>query len=197
MVLEAMTAALDQEPGIEIVDRARSFSSAATVVRSRAADVIVTDYQLGDGLGTDLVGLAQARNPPVPILLISGTDDKKAIEAALTAGCSGFVSKAQGFEQLVDAVIAVAGGAAVFPAILLSQTLGDERAGAETDLSPRELEILQLLAEGRSIAEISDQLHLSVHTIRNHVKQILTKLDAHSQLQAVVNGARRGLIHIR
>ena len=129
------------------------------------------------------------------MLLITGTDERKGVEAALASGCTGFVSKSQGFDELVQAALAVARGAAVFPASLLTEALHEE-APAPADLSPRELEVLQRLANATSVSEISDEMHLSVHTVRNHVKQVLAKLGARSQLEAVVIAARRGYVTI-
>lgn len=197
MVLDAVTAALAQHDEVEIAGRATSHEEALKLLVMRTADVIVTDLHLGDGRGTELVAHAAGMNPPIPVLLMTGTNDRKGIEAALSSGCAGFVSKSQGFNQLLDAVLAVARGAAVFPAALLSQTLIEEATPDDSGLSRRELEVLQLLAEANSVPEISKMLHLSVHTIRNHIKQVLSKLGAHSQLEAVVIGARLGYVNIQ
>jgi len=196
MVLDAMREALGSRPVIEVVGWARSYHEAIELLTMRTADVLVTDLNLGDGRGTDLAAYASQMSRPIPVLLITGTDDKKGLEVALASGCAGFVSKTQGFGQFVDAVVAVASGAAVFPASLLSRTLGNDSTADDSDLSRRELEVLQLLAHAKSVPEISASLHLSIHTVRNHVKQVLSKLDAHSQLEAVVMGARRGLVEI-
>ena len=195
MVLDAMVAGLAAQDAIEIVGQAGSYQEALDLLSMRPTDLIVTDFELGDGRGTDLAAYAAHLQPPVPVLLITGTDERKGVDAALSSGCNGFVSKAQGFDELVHAVLAVARGAAVFPASLLSQALHDEPAAA-TALSPRELEVLQRLANARSVGEISEEMHLSVHTVRNHVKQVLAKLGARSQLEAVVIAARRGFVAI-
>ena len=195
MVLDVMSATLAEHDQIEIVGIARSRQEAVALVKMSSADVIVTDYELGDGRGTDLVEVASQANPPIPVLLLTGIDDKRGIEAALASGCAGFVSKAQDFDQLVDAVVAVARGAAAFPASLLSRTLGEDPASV-SDLSPREVEVLQLLAEAKSVPEIAALLYISVHTVRNHIRQVLSKLGAHSQLEAVVLGARLGIVDI-
>lgn len=197
MVLDAMAAAMRRREGIEIVGLADSTEQALELLDTTTASVVVTDFELGDGRGTDLVTRASQLDPPVPVLLITGTDDLRGIEAALASGCAGFVSKSQGMDQLVEAVMAVARGAAVFPAALFSRARGsDLDASARSGLSSRELEVLNLLAGARTLTEIAASLHLSQHTIRNHIKQILLKLGAHSQLEAVVIGVRSGLIEI-
>ncbi len=196
MVLDAMAAAMGLHPEIEIAGTAGSFDDAVAMLALSTVDVVVTDLHLGDGRGTDLVEYASRLNPPIPVLLITGTDGRRAVDAALSSGCAGFVSKSQGFERLVDAVVAVARGAAVFPAALLSATLVAERSD-RAGLSPRELEILQLLADASPVPAIAERLHLSTHTVRNHVKRVLVKLGAHSQLEAVVIAARDGIIELR
>ncbi len=196
MVLDAMTAAMSQRREIEVAGTASSFDQAVELLALSTVDVVVTDLHLGEDRGTELVAHASRLNPPIPVLLITGTDGRKAVDAALASGCAGFVSKSQGFERLVDAVLSVASGAAVFPAALLSATFDAERRDRR-NLSPRELEILQLLADARPVPAIADELHLSGHTVRNHVKRILVKLGAHSQLEAVVVAAREGIVEFR
>lgn len=196
MVLHALTTSLALHERVEVVATATSYATAMDTLESTPCDVVVTDLELGDNLGTELVAPAGRLDPPVPVLLITGTDDRRGIELALDAGCAGFVSKGRGFESLVDAVLAAASGAAVFPAELLSAALGESSSRSPHDLSARELEVLQHLASAHNVSQIADALHLSPHTVRNHVKQVLAKLGARSQLEAVVIGARTGLIEI-
>jgi DNA-binding NarL/FixJ family response regulator len=196
MVLDAITSSLARRDEFEVAGRARSVDQAIDLLKLSTVDVLVTDLHLEDGIGTDLVTYASRLNPPVPVLLITGSDGRNAVDAALASGCAGFVSKADGFERLVDALLAVARGAAVFPAALLSASLVRVPA-RDHSLSARELEVLQLLANALSVPVIAERLHLSTHTVRNHVKQILTKLDAHTQLEAVVIAARSGIVELR
>ncbi len=195
MVLDAITSALARRDDIEVAGRARSVEEAIGLLKLSTVDVLVTDLHLSDGTGTDLVTYASRLNPPIPVLLITGSDGRNAVDAALASGCAGFVSKVDGFERLVDALLAVARGAAVFPAALLSASLVADPA-RDHSLSARELEILQLLANALSVPVIAERLYLSTHTVRNHVKQILSKLDAHTQLEAVVVAARAGIVEL-
>ncbi len=195
MVLEAMVAGFGMRSEFEIVGTANSLASAIELISMRPADLIVTDFELGDGQGTELVAQVTKRQPSTPVLLITGTDERRGVDAALASGCNGFVSKTQGFDELAQAALAVARGAAVFPASLLNRALHEE-PDAPADLSPRELEVLQRLANAASVSDISEEMHLSVHTVRNHVKQILAKLGARSQLEAVVIAARLGYVTV-
>ncbi len=196
LVLDTMSAAIEATDEIRVVGTASSLADAMELTTTRPADVLVTDLQLGDGRGTELVEHARSRQPPVAVLLITGHDDVKGVHAAVEAGCSGFVSKTQGFDDMIDAILAISRGAAVFPAELLYRSLDDGGPPNEDDLTRRELEVLQMLAEARSVPEIARSMHLSPYTVRNHIKQILAKLDVHSQLAAVVKAARRGYVEI-
>lgn len=198
MVREALGTALDARATIEVVGSAEGVGQARTILAADGPriDVVVADLQLGDGQGTDLVELVSFRDPPPSVLVITGTDDRRGLDLALRTGCSGFVSKTQGLDRLVDAVVAIAAGTAVFPVGLLANVTRDGDASVGATLTPREREVLQMLAEACSIDDIAARLVLSPHTARNHVKAILSKLHARSQLEAVVVGARHGLVDI-
>lgn len=198
MVRDAMVAALAVHDDIALVDAVNSVGAATEAISRGRADVVVTDLELGDGTGTELVAMCQTLDPPPAVLLITGTDEQEGIQQALAAGCAGFVSKADGFDTLVDAIHIAARGGAVFPAALLNTALASPSSTATNvaGLTEREIEVLQLLAEARTTTEIAEHLYLSPHTVRNHIKQVLAKLGAHSQLEAVVIGARTGIVTI-
>ena len=194
LVRDALAEALADHPEIVVAGVAGSRAEGEGLLRALAIDAVVADLQLGDGLGTDLVPVAQERDPAPPVLLMTGTDDRKGLSEALAAGCAGFVSKGQGLDRLVEAVLVVAGGAAFFPASLLDQVM--RNPAPRRDLTDRETDVLGLLADARTVTEISELLHLSPHTVRNHVKQVLAKLGARNQLEAVVIAAREGLVDL-
>lgn len=196
MVLDGMTAALGNHALLTVAATASSLKEGLRGLADHQVDVVVTDLELGDGLGTELVAAAAKLDPPPAVLLITGTDDRRGVSEALAAGCAGFVSKGQGFDRLVDAVHSVANGAAVFPAELLGESLGVRADSRSNALSEREREVLQLLAVARTAKDIADELYLSEHTVRNHIRQVLAKLEARSQLEAVVIGARLGIVAI-
>ena len=113
------------------------------------------------------------------------------------AGCSGFVTKAESLDTVLAAVRAAAVGEAVInPALLarLLPRLGGRPRGRNPDLTPREREVLELVARGGTNAQIADELVLSTDTVRNHVSSILSKLGVHSKLQAAAVAVQRGLV---
>lgn len=196
MVLQGLLAALSAEPDLDVVASASSVAEFRALVGDLETDVVVTDWQLQDGTGAEIAEMANAAVEGVAVLMISGFRDDRTVSAALEAGCSGFVGKGAGVHELARAIRTVMTGAAVFPADMLSSVVRRERADDGNLLTTRETEVLSLLAAAKTVDDIAEQLYLSVHTVRNHVRAILNKLNAKSQLEAVVEGVRAGLVRV-
>jgi DNA-binding NarL/FixJ family response regulator len=199
MVARGLEAALAGEGDLDVVGIAGSVDEGVRRFGQLAPDVVVMDYRLPDGDGTDATRRIRGLDADATVLLLTGADDPSVVSAALEAGCSGFVSKGRDVEELASAIRAVSRGAAVFPADLLARALGPatdlQQPGA--DLTAREREVLAMLADGCSTEEIGSTLFLSLHTVRNHVRNILSKLHARTKLEAVVIAARAGLVDLR
>jgi DNA-binding NarL/FixJ family response regulator len=199
MVARGLQAALVEEPDLEVIALASTVVDGVNRFSQLRPDVVVMDYRLPDGEGTEATRQIREVDDDAPVLLLTGADDPSVVSAALDAGCSGFVSKDRGVDELASAIRAVARGAAVFPAGLLARALSAPSTPASVggDLTGREREVLTLLAAGNSTEEIGGQLFLSLHTVRNHVRNILTKLHARTKLEAVVVAARAGIVDLR
>jgi DNA-binding NarL/FixJ family response regulator len=199
MVARGLEASLADEPDLEVVGIATTVDDGVLRFRQLSPDVVVMDFRLPDGDGTEATRRIRAIDADAAVLLLTGADDPGVVSAALDAGCSGFVSKGRDLDDLTSAIRAVARGAAVFPAGLLNRALSPEppSTGTGADLTAREREVLGLLADGRSTEEIGTELFLSLHTVRNHVRNILTKLHARTKLEAVVIAARAGIVDLR
>ncbi len=192
MVRDGLISAIDAADRLTIVGDAPDLTNAIAVADRCDPDVVVCDYHLPDGRGSDLparLGQSRAR-----VLLVSGVDAQIAVRSAVAGGCAGFVAKAEGIDELITAIQHVAEDRAVFPAGLLSDVALTEAAGPE--LTPREREILGLLATAASSQEMAETLHLSLNTVRNHVRSTMTKLGATTRLEAVVVAARHGLVDL-
>ena len=159
------------------------------------------DYGLPDMSGTEVAAQLRAPDPNACVLMVTGHDYSETVVAqALEAGCAGFVSKERGVTELATAMRAAThrrGGVPRRPPRRGDPPLARQRNEFRA-YSPRvKREVLGLLAEGRSTDEIQQQLFLSQHTVRNHVRNVLNKLGARTKLEAVVMAARSGLVDLR
>ena len=196
MVRDGLVAVLGAEDDLAVVGSAGEVAAAGALLVELRPDVLVTDYQLPDGTGLDLAAQAVAAGLPTVVLVISGIDKPAMIEEAVRAGCAGFLSKGRDTTDLAAAVRSIAEGTAVFPVAVLRRVVRAPERSLTDPLTDRETEVLQLLARPLSVAQIAAELFVSIHTARNHVRAVLAKLDASSQLEAVVNAVRLGLIEI-
>ncbi|MCP3913699.1 MAG: response regulator transcription factor [Actinomycetia bacterium] len=196
LLLDALLDALEQNSWIEVVASFRSVSDFEAAVDGLNVDVVVTDLELGDGSGTHVVRLARQR-AGAEALLMTGQGDDRGVSAALECGAAGFMSKTASLGQLIAAIRTVGDGSAVYPAPLLQQQLaGSDPTSIAVPLTEREDVVLQCLARGLNASQIGAALNISVHTSRNHIRSILTKLQAQSQLEALVIAVRGGLVEI-
>lgn len=198
MLAEGVAAYLRQADDIEVIGVTATGQQTMESLAERAADVVLLDFRLPDTAGDELATQILERWPQTRILMITANDDAEVIVRAISAGCHGFLPKGRSASDLLAAVRAVHAGEAVFDPTSLARALPQMRhqrrdRAVGDDLTPREREILQFLAEGVTTTGIAGRLVLSQATVRNHVQNILTKLDAHSKLEAVTIALRHGL----
>jgi DNA-binding NarL/FixJ family response regulator len=177
-----------------VVGTADDARSARTLVARRRPDVAIVDINLPDGSGIDLTRALIQDNPDVGVLLYTGIDDQETLAAALDCGARGFALKAGAPEELLGAIRTVAAGEAyVDPRLrpLLLARFTTERIGV---LSPREREVLDLLAQGLTGEQVATRLSLSPETVRTHVRNAMDKLEAHTRVHAVAIALRQGEI---
>ncbi len=158
---------------------------------------MVLDFHLPDGDAPEIAGKILASRPGTRILVLSGSGGDRSLLAALDAGCLGFVTKDKAVEELVAAVRHVHAGEAYVPAAMLGALLpriGRRFDHPGADLTDRERQVLHCLGDGMTNPAIAEQLFLSVHTVRSHVQGVLSKLGAHSKLEAVAIATREGLL---
>lgn len=197
MVVQGLLRILGEQSDIEVVATAGTVEDAAASARMHRPDVVLMDYELPDGNGIQAAERIRADRPDTKVVMLTSYTDESVLVAAIEAGCSGYVTKHKVVEEVVDAVRAAAAGEALIsPAMLarLLPKLRPSKRGLGSDLTSREIEVLKLLAEGLSNQAIADKLVISVHTVRHHVQNIITKLDVHSKLEAVATAAKEGLI---
>jgi DNA-binding NarL/FixJ family response regulator len=200
MFATSLALALEQESGLpelSVQGTAASLAEARSWVATSPPDVLLIDHRLPDGLGVQALPELKRLAPKMRIVLMSAAVDDMALVAAIEGGASGFLSKSATVDELVQAIRAAAvGEVLVSPALLarLLPRLSRDRLGIGTELTPREVEVLEVLSRGLSNSGIADELGISVNTVRNHVQNILTKLGVHSKLEALAVAVREGIL---
>jgi DNA-binding NarL/FixJ family response regulator len=173
---------------VEIVGEAESVADAVPMIRELDPEVVLLDVHLGDGGGEAVIAGVAPERPGVKFLALSVSDAAEDVIGVIRAGARGYVTKTISGTELADAIERVAEGDAVFSPRLAGFVLDAFRAGdrvgddAELDeLTPREREVLQLIARGYRYKEIAARLHLSVKTVEAHVSSVLRKLQLSSR----------------
>lgn len=204
LFLDALARRLEVEPALHLVGRETSAVDARRTLAHVQADVLIVDAQLDNENGIELVAHALHDHLVPAAVVVTAHDNVEVAAQAVRAGARGFVSKLDHIDELVDTVAAVHQGETRLPNRLLAGILGElQRASREDDellrrldmLTDREREVLAMLASGADRQAIARSLFISAHTVRTHVQRILTKLNVHSQLEAVSVALRAGLQH--
>jgi DNA-binding NarL/FixJ family response regulator len=203
-VREAIAVMFDRAAGFEVVGQAGSLGEARTMLKN--VDVALVDLGLPDGFGGDLIKELRSVNPRAQALVLSAGLQRRETARAIESGAAGALDKTISLDEVVDAVRRVQAGETLVPldeVVELLRLAARERERDHRDrdaidsLSPREREVLQLLADGLDTQEIAGRLHIAARTERNHVASIFGKLDVHSRLQAVLFALRHGIVNVR
>ena len=198
MFAQSLARLLADEPDIDVLGVAEEAPTALAQAAELHPQVVLVDYLMPSMDGVAMTAELKRIDPTMSVVMLTGSADDRVLLAAIEAGCSGFVTKDRAADEVVHAVRAAAAGEAlVSPALLgrLLPRLGRGYHETGSDLTEREREVLSLIAHGWTNAVVAARLHLSVNTVRNYVQSILTKLDAHSKLEAVAIAVRAGVIH--
>ena len=198
IVAEGLASLLEDYPEITITGIAFSVSEIIPAVEKATADVAVIDYRLPDGTAYEAVERLRSRSPSTAIVVISADAGHEPLLAAIELGARGYLVKSATGEEIVQSIRAVAAGETVIPADLIMRALARHREGSRQremhahlldSLTPREKQILTLMTQGADNRTVAERLHISYATVRTHVRSILAKLGARSQLDAVAKAA--------
>jgi DNA-binding NarL/FixJ family response regulator len=194
---------IEGEADLSICGIARSGADAvAAALRNRAA-VVLIDFELPDMSGPAAAAMIRAKRPDVAIVFHSAEDSETALVDAIDAGASAYLTKSATPAEIVEAVRRGGHGEVLIPPALFAKAVerernmkakGQDRARVSRLLKDRELEVLNLLAEGLDTTSMARRLGVAPHTVEWHVSHVIEKLQVHSKLQAVVAAARLGLI---
>jgi DNA-binding NarL/FixJ family response regulator len=201
-VAEAVAMAIDTQPDLDCVGTAGTIAEGRRLAAELRPDVIVIDVELPDGDGIDAVPDLRRDNPRTRVLVLTGHTAVGVLARAASAGVCGFLPKESGIQEVLRAVRVARDGGMIVNNATLSGVLSRIAATAQQGggvsavelFTPRELDVLRGLASGNDPQNIARDLGMSINTCRGHVKSILGKLGAHSQLEAVVIALRRGLL---
>ncbi|RVU15884.1 response regulator transcription factor [Streptomyces antnestii] len=200
-VAEGLWALLDDYDDLTVVGWADSVAEAEPMTQQLSPQLALIDYRLPDGTGADAAARIRAHDPAIAVVILSADTSDSALLAAVEAGASGYLLKSAGGDEIAAAIRAAAAGETLIPARTLMEVLARHRESARlTDqqterlesLTAREQEILALMTQGLDNRAIADRLTISYATVRTHVRGILEKLEARSQLEAVAKAADWG-----
>jgi len=198
---DGLAALVEATPDLELAGVAADGPEIVALVSEQSVDVVLMDLSLPTMSGVDATALITTRSHPPAVLVVTMVDDDDTVVAALRAGARGYVLKGAPGDEIVAAVRTVAAGGAVFGAGVAGQVLaltGEARKQAarseDDDLTDRERQVLELLAEGMSNSQIARRLDLSLKTVQNYVSRILDKMQVSDRTQAALR-ARDDLVH--
>ena len=182
---------------VEIVAEAEDGRSALAEIQKHLPDVALLDYKLPELDGVAVTHAVVREQLRTRVLLVSAFVDSGVVYKALETGAAGFVSKEARREQIADAVLACARGENVVPPDVAAGLVSEIRLRKSSDapaLTPREQQILHLIAAGKSLPQIAKELYLGLTTVKTHVQHLYEKLGVSDRAAAVAIAMRRGLI---
>jgi DNA-binding NarL/FixJ family response regulator len=193
---------LDKYPDFQVVGEAEDGLQALEMIKSLQPDVAIRDIRMPKLNGIEVVHRMKTFSPDTKALILTAYDDDDYILALMEAGASGYLLKTAGEKELVDSINTVYSGEPVLhPAIAMKiARLWAQRGAANKqpspELSPRELEVLELTARGLRNKAIADKLGISTRTVEGHINGILAKLGVSSRMEAVLEAVSRRLVSI-
>ncbi|HVP01141.1 MAG TPA: response regulator transcription factor [Solirubrobacteraceae bacterium] len=189
---------LDRQPDIEVVGEAADGAEAVERTLALRPDLAIVDVSMPLLTGIQATREIKAHAPEIDVLVLSMHDDERYVFEALKAGASGYVLKREADQDLVDAVRSIARGEPFLTnaatETLVREWMADEATGPREPLSPREQEVLKLIAEAHTNRSIGEILHLSEKTVESHRANILRKLGMRDRVELVRYAIRRGLV---
>ena len=193
IVREGMAAIVNLQPDMMLAGAAATGSEAIERFIELRPDVALVDLQLPDMSGFDLIKKIKAKSPNARVIILSSHEGDVDIQRALEAGAQGYVAKGLVREELLETIRSVHAGKRRLPAAV-AQKLAEHMA--DEPISPRELEVLSLMAGGKRNKEIAGELSIAEDTVKMHVRNILSKLQVNDRTEAVTSALRRGIIHL-
>jgi len=197
VVAEGLAALIDSQGDLKVVGQAGTVAECADRAAEVRPDVVLLDFRLPDGTGADAASGIREVRPDAKMIFLTREDSDAARFAAVQSGASAFVHKSRAASEVVAAIRDVARGMMLITPRTIATLLAKRRAiDAQLErLTPREKEVLRLLAEGLSSRSVAAELGISYTTVRTHIRSLGSKLGVHSKLEAIVKARELGLIN--
>ena len=203
IVCEGLKKILQSDPEIKVIGIANNGQQALDLVRHQTPDLVLMDLQMPIMNGVQAIRQLRKTHPDLPVIVLTTYMDDKWLFDAIRAGATGYLLKDSPRQELIDAIKGTLSGNVYLDPSVARKVLDSVATSPEpiesdenVDLSQRERDILQLLVEGLSNAEIAHRLYLSEVTVRNYLSSLFVKLDVSDRTQAVVVALRRGLVSL-
>lgn len=188
-----IAAIINAQPDMEVIGQAGTAAEAIRIFSEAQPDLTLMDLRLPDRNGVEAIRSIRASSPKARIVVLTTYEGDEDIHQALQAGAQGYLIKGMPHDALIKALYRVHAGHRFLPQ-LVTEALSARMPGS--NLSQRELEVLQLLFAGKSNREIAELLDIKEATVKSHVSVILMRLNVTDRTQAVVEGLKRGLVHL-
>jgi len=199
-----LTMLLTVEPDIHIVGEAGDGATAAALAAASSPDIVLMDVRMPKLSGIEAITAVRNAAPDARIVMLTVSDEEADLYEAIKGGASGYLLKDASIDEVAQAVRVVADGQSLISPSMAMKLLDEFKQMSRTDrsqpatprLTERELEVLRLVAQGLNNREIAKQLFISENTVKNHVRNILEKLQLHSRMEAVMYAVREKLLDI-
>jgi len=198
---QGLASLLQQYPEFDVVGQAANGNEAVARAKQFQPDVVIMDICMPGGNGVAATIALQQTLPQTKVVMFTVSDKDNDLFDAIKAGARGYLLKSVELQELIDSIKLVANGEAIISPAMASRLLDEfkqdkERAGKDPgELSQREREILQLVAEGTNTKHIADLLYISETTVKSHLRSIMQKLHARNRAEAVALAANKGLLN--
>lgn len=201
---EGLQALFSAMPDIELVGQAANGEETIALVEELQPDIVLMDINMPGLNGIEATRRILSANPATGVIMVTMLEDDASLFSAMRAGARGYVLKGAHHQELLHTIRAVANGQALFGAPIATRIMNFFQTieanfkspppeEAFPELTSRELEVLELIAEGANNRQIADQLVISTHTVRNHITSIFSKLQVVDRAQAIIKARQAGL----
>jgi DNA-binding NarL/FixJ family response regulator len=205
LLASAISRVLEAQPDLAVSGVSSSGADAVQSAADKRPDVVLMDFRLPDVTGPAAARMIKSAHADAAIVFHSADESETALLDAIDAGATAYLTKDATADQIIEAVRRASAGEVLIPAELFARAIARQR-GVVTrkrerdqllaEFTPRELDILHLLAEGLDTTAMSQRLAIAPHTVEWHVRHVIEKLQVHSKLQAVIAAAHKGLIEL-